>query len=94
MNPDHVQTRMFDLPETEQVSVTLTQVRGIALEPDMGAELMKSPRLGQDKLVRFAGVARIDAFGWRGGTLTYSAVVQDAVFQVLELHAIDTETGQ
>lgn len=88
------QPRLFDLPETEGVRLTLTQTKGLLIPATMGASIMASQSMGWGRTVTFTGTGRIDAFGWDKGTLTYRVVVEDAEFELAgDLRMVDTETG-
>lgn len=75
---------MVELPSgTAQVAVTLTQTKGLPLPPAIGARVLQAPDGGVRTIIEFRGRAVIEAYGWRGDTLTYSAPLED--FEVIEV---------
>ena len=87
------QPRLFDLPATDDVRLTLTQTKGLLIPAEMAASIMASQSLGTGRKVSFTGVGEIQAFGWDKGTLTYRVVVEDAEFEMVgDLRVTPTAT--
>jgi len=87
------QPRLFDLPATDDVRLTLTQTKGLLIPAEMAATIMASQAMGTGRKVTFTGSGEIQAFGWDKGTLTYRVVIEDATFELAgDLRMVSTET--
>ena len=87
------QPRLFNLPATDDVRLTLTQNKGLLIPAEMAATIMASQSMGYGRKVTFTGSGEIQAFGWDKGTLTYRVVIEDASFDLAgDLRMVNTET--